>query len=134
MKFTNENGMSIELTQTEFALIKEASEQVENCTRVVSSFLTNESITWIVNEYGELGVRIANKNLYLYKGESYTCDIFEQEGKPDRPMRWRKVEKREFGEVCYPNVFHTDKVNEMDEAEARAYRSTYNAEFDWQEG
>ncbi len=51
---------------------------------------------WIVNNAAELGVKVGNRFFFLYKGHSieYTED--------DGPMRWRPVEKREFGECCHP--------------------------------
>lgn len=95
--------------------------------------LTNDDVKWVVNEYGELGVRIHGKNYYLYKGESYTCDIFEScDGSGEqRPMRWRPVEKREFGEVCLPlESRHADfSTNEKQ----RKYFESYNFMRDWQE-
>lgn len=50
---------------------------------------------WIVNELGELGVRIEGQNYYLYKGENYQASEHED----GRPLQWRRVEKREFGEL-----------------------------------
>lgn len=65
---------------------------------------------WIVNDLGELGVRIGQRFFFLYKGDNIDY------GDPDigthvngvvvhddgTPMKWRMVGKREFGETCLP--------------------------------
>lgn len=58
---------------------------------------------WIVNDSGELGVKIGNRFLFLYKGFS----LEYKSGKHDDglPMFWRHVRKREFGECCHPLDF-----------------------------
>ena len=48
---------------------------------------------WVVNSFGELGVQVNGRLFFLYKGES-----LEYESDRDSPTRYRKVEKREFGE------------------------------------
>lgn len=50
-----------------------------------------KDVEWIVNDMGELGVKINDQFFFLYKGYSY------RDGK-----KWRHVFKREFGEICYP--------------------------------
>jgi hypothetical protein len=59
-----------------------------------STTATNDILhfRWIVNEKGEIGVRINDINYYGYKGESF---VYDCEG--EKP-RWRYVEKRECGE------------------------------------
>lgn len=61
---------------------------------------------WIVNDIGELGVRIGVKNFYLYKGESlqYVED----------PPRWRPVGKREFGECCHRPAYSEAEYSDND--------------------
>lgn len=63
---------------------------------------------WIVNDLNELGVQVNGRFFFLYKGENleYGSDHLHDatcgpalEGKP---MRYRPVYKREFGEVCRP--------------------------------
>jgi len=72
---------------------------------------------WIVNEYGELGVRVDGVNYYLYKGESLRDD--------DKP--WRAVEKREFGEVCRPHI-----VREfMTTSEEDKCLKEWTSQYDW---
>ena len=58
---------------------------------------------WIVNDQGELGVRIGDKFYFLYKGESivYNPPLHED----GTPMLFRRVGKREFGETCQPFRF-----------------------------
>lgn len=53
--------------------------------------ISMDDIQWIVNDLGELGVKIGENFAFLYKGYSY------RGGK-----RWRPVGKREFGETCKP--------------------------------
>lgn len=53
--------------------------------------IKKEEVQWVVNEMGELGVKIKDQFFFLYKGESY------QGGD-----KWRHVFKREFGETCFP--------------------------------
>lgn len=54
---------------------------------------------WIVNDLGELGVRVGDRFFFLYKGEN-----IEYEGKHDdgSTMLYRPVGKREFGETALP--------------------------------
>jgi hypothetical protein len=62
--------------------------------------MTGEQVQWITNDNGELGVKIGEQFFFLYKG----CSLVYEEGKHDdgRPMMWRNVGKREFGECAYP--------------------------------
>ena len=55
---------------------------------------------WIVNDNGELGVKVGDRFFFLYKGESFEYkDATHDDG---TPMRYRVVGKREFGETCWP--------------------------------
>lgn len=54
---------------------------------------------WIVNDLGELGVKIRDRFFFLYKGGNIEYDGEHDEG--DR-MKYRMVGKREFGETCWP--------------------------------
>jgi hypothetical protein len=55
---------------------------------------------WIINDLGELGVKIEERCFFLYKGDN----LEYESGKHDdgTPMMYRIVGKREFGEVCRP--------------------------------
>lgn len=55
---------------------------------------------WIINNIGELGVKVGSRFYFLYKGYSLE---YKDDGGP--PMKWRPVYKREFGEVCHPPSF-----------------------------
>lgn len=65
---------------------------------------------WIVNDIGELGVKVGTRFFFLYKGESLE---YGKEGGADgiathedgTPMKYRIVGKREFGETCHPIKF-----------------------------
>lgn len=61
--------------------------------------LSAEEVEWVVNDIGELGVRIGGRSFYLYKGHSLVYNDFHDDGSP---MLERLVAKREFGEVCHP--------------------------------
>lgn len=56
---------------------------------------------WIVNSYGELGVKVGERFFFLYKGDNieYENATHDDDG---TPMRYRVVGKREFGETCWP--------------------------------
>jgi hypothetical protein len=64
---------------------------------------------WIVNDLGELGVKIGERFFFLYKGENIE---YGSDGKgpvalhdDGTPMKYRLVGKREFGETCQPVAF-----------------------------
>lgn len=64
-----------------------------------------DSVKWIVNDNAELGVMVDGVAHFLYKGES----LVYKDGKHDngKPMHFRPVLKREFGECCHP-INHDD--------------------------
>ena len=67
--------------------------------------LTEDDVEWVVNDNAELGVKIGAQFFFLYKGESLVYrDVLHDDG---RPMQWRPVKKREFGECCHP-INHAD--------------------------
>jgi hypothetical protein len=62
-----------------------------------------DSIEWIVNDSGELGVRVNGRCFFQYKGRSIEYNGFHDDG---TPMMVRRIGKREFGESCYPLQFN----------------------------
>lgn len=70
----------------------------------LASKLTKHDVEWIVNEEGELGVKIGNRKFICYKGES-----LEYQDESDSPKYYRSVEKREFGETIRKDDFTIDK-------------------------
>jgi hypothetical protein len=62
---------------------------------------------WIVNDLGELGVKVGSRFFFLYKGDNieYGADC-DRDGvalhDDGTQMKYRIVGKREFGEVCWP--------------------------------
>ena len=60
--------------------------------------LSPEDVEWVVNDTGELGVKIGSNIFFLYKGESlrYSQPTHED----GTPRMYRRVEKWEFGESC----------------------------------
>lgn len=77
-----------------------------------SSALHKDQVEWVVNDNAELGVKIGNQFFWLYKGHSlvYGDSDFPMKEEDDgvckhddgKPMHWRPVFKREFGECCHP--------------------------------
>jgi hypothetical protein len=61
---------------------------------------------WVVNDMGELGVKIGDRFFFLYKGKSLEYDD------PNMAIQWRPVEKREFGECCHPVETHAKAAYE----------------------
>lgn len=59
------------------------------------SELTTDDVEWVINDFGELGVKIGNKFFFLYKGQSYQC-----------MDQYRPVMKREFGECCHSDEYY----------------------------
>lgn len=56
-----------------------------------------KEVQWVVNELGELGVRIDGRSFFMWRGESL---VYESE--PDSPKQQRLIGKWEFGERCRP--------------------------------
>lgn len=59
-----------------------------------------DDVLWVVNDMGELGVKVFGRCFFLYKGHSleYT-DGTHDDG---APILYREVGKREFGETVWP--------------------------------
>jgi hypothetical protein len=75
--------------------------------------LTDDDVEWVVNNRGELGVKIGNKMFFLYKGESLS---YKHDNDHELPMLYRRVNKREFGETCKPDG-HRDDVEYLVEGD-----------------
>lgn len=65
--------------------------------KLLSRFLNEGDVQWVVNDIAELGVSIGSKQFFLYKGQSYVGG-----------RKYRRVGKREFGETQHPNLFYRD--------------------------
>jgi len=87
--------------------------------------IEDSDVEWVVNQCGELGVRIGGQNFYLYKGNSLSYskdpDTDDINVTGNDPRKWRKVEKREFGETCHR--VGTDGQSLLDRYN--------NSNFDW---
>lgn len=57
---------------------------------------------WVVNSYGELGVYAGGEYQFLYKGDSIVYNH------KDVDLKFRPVQKREFGETCTVHDHVTD--------------------------
>ncbi|MCA9366982.1 hypothetical protein KC887_01810 [Candidatus Kaiserbacteria bacterium] len=84
--------------------------------------LPAEEVRWVVNNLGELGVRVGDTSYYLYKGESI---IYTQPNDDGTTMMERSVLKREFGEVCRPHGW-------ADELGYGSYTTNYDSS-DWRQ-
>ena len=64
---------------------------------------------WIVNDMGELGVKIGSRCFFLYKGGNieYENGLHED----GNPILYRIVGKREFGETCQPDAYYSKGYN-----------------------
>lgn len=73
--------------------------------------LLEDDVEWVVNDIAELGVKIGNQFFWCYKGASFVYDGHEHNGVAlhdnGRPIYWRPVFKREFGE-CITPINHAD--------------------------
>lgn len=90
-------------------------EVLDRALRTRSAALVRPSVepVWIVNDLGELGVKVGDRFFFLYKGDNIVyeegiCDVrdgvaLHEDG---TPMHYRIVGKREFGEVCRPAAFY----------------------------
>lgn len=78
---------------------------------------------WIVNEMGELGVKIGDHCFFLYKGESVEYNPTYDDNGVTKEHKYRKVGKREFGEVQHPRDYY-------DKDGASQYRNGYDAGVD----
>lgn len=103
--------------------------------------LEDKDVEWVVNNLGELGVKIGNQFFFLYKGESLVYDTQDSE-EPD--YMYRKVNKREFGETnVAPDLVtkidaaasHLDWRRAIDHPELirtnKEQLSKWAAQFDW---
>lgn len=61
-------------------------------------------LEWIVNDAGELGVKVGNRVGFLYKG--YTIEY----GDDGDIKHYREVYKREFGECCISPLKQNDHL------------------------
>jgi len=64
----------------------------------------SDDVKWVVNDLGELGVEVFGRVFFLYKGGSleYEDGLHSDEGNEGKPVLYRPVGKREFGECCHP--------------------------------
>jgi hypothetical protein len=77
--------------------------------------MSKESVKWVVNDLGELGVYVNGRYFFLYKGDNIkygadtdtVCDgvALHDDG---TPMMVRPVGKREFGETCMSGLSDGD--------------------------
>ena len=85
---------------------------------------------WVVNEYGELGIKIGDRIGYLYKG--YFIEYTPEIRGTDEAPRWRHVYKREFGEVCHGHGWWDRRTGQLSEW-ARDFKNSDSPENPWQD-
>ncbi|MDK8188432.1 MULTISPECIES: hypothetical protein [Sphingomonas] len=85
------------MTNTDAKIMREAGMTED----AMDQYEQAEKVQWIVNDIAELGVLVDGVAYFLYKGHSliYADPVHEETGKP---MRYRLVGKREFGECAHP--------------------------------
>jgi hypothetical protein len=86
-------------------------------------------VQWIVNDMGELGVKIGDQFFFLYRGKSVAFGFCTHDD--ETPIMYRPVGKEEFGETMVVKAHQgmdeqdrfTDPVPDRDEQD--------NPEFQW---
>jgi hypothetical protein len=96
-------------------------------SRTADLHLEEGNVEWVVNDIGELGVKIGNQFFFLYKGRS----LVYGDRDPGPTMRWRLVYKREFGEVCHPPPKTQYSFDRGELNQDGTY--TFGNEEDWQD-
>ncbi len=93
--------------------------------------LVADNVEWVVNDIGELGVKIGERFFFLYKGCSLEYDGLhdEDEDGNQKPMRWRHVYKREFGECCHP----IEELKAHGKTTLRDFPNAYGSPEDWKD-
>jgi len=107
--------------------------------RAIEKYRTLQEVDeplWVVNNIGELGVRVGARFFFLYKGESIEYkegDNVREEGygRDAIPLKWRKVNKREFGEVQHPEGWYERQMYK-DEEYLPPIPNATKAEEHWQ--
>ena len=90
---------------------------------------------WIVNDMGELGVEVSGRCWFMYKGRS----LEYEDGQHDsgKPILYRHVGKREFGETVWPWKWHLAGRSEDSYNEECVYHAGLsdgppnNPDYDW---
>ncbi len=94
--------------------------------------LDGESVdepNWIVNDAGELGVEIHGRCFFLYKGHSLEYSGLAEDG-DESILRYRPVEKREFGECCHPVPWNMPGWADRAGGES-AVKKEWAEQYDW---
>ena len=87
------------------ATLEESLAELSRTEHEAPTSSLQDTLTWVVNDMGELGVEINGQVLFCYKGESLSyanCPFYED----GSPILYRKVGKREFGETVWPLAWH----------------------------
>ena len=90
---------------------------------VLAKLLRDHDVRWVVNPFEELGVRIGTRNFFLHKGESlsYGSEVAE----------YRRVGKREFGEVCKSPLWRNPETGDVYRDDTKRYVDTTDFPQEW---
>lgn len=101
MAIQSDAEVSLFRRQQELVLLeKEEARRQRERIPGLAKLLVKDDVEWVVNDNGELGVKIGNRFFFLYKGGS--LEYREGRHNDGDPILWRPVYKREFGECCHP--------------------------------
>lgn len=91
--------------------------------------LSSNQVEWVVNDLAELGVKIKDQFFWLYKGRSLVYSSPNEDNDPPKPIMWRYVHKREFGECCHPiNYSDPTMVGTVDVNDGEAWKAVPGTE------
>jgi hypothetical protein len=82
--------------------------------------IPDECVEWVVNDLGELGVKVGQQFFFLYKGRSYRGGD-----------KWRYVGKREFGETCQSPIGDSGEIKNQYEHDSRILEGTGWGVLSW---
>lgn len=92
--------------------------------------LSEDDVEWIVNDMGELGVRVGGQCFFCYKGRSLNY----KDAKHDNgyPILHRNVGKREFGETVWPLAWVVRGTSEARYTQELSFIPLDNPKYKWQ--
>lgn len=100
-------------------------------TTLQQPVLFPEDVEWIVNDYGELGVKIQGQCFFLYRGKSF--EYGDAKHPDDSPIRYRKVGQLEFGEGPRPDGWKPRDEYDLFTEPVPDRNERDNPEYQWQQ-
>lgn len=77
-------------------------DSIKRFLRWLAGPIPAEEVLWVVNDLGELGVRIGRTSYFLWCGKSFVYKDTHEDG---QVMQQRLIRRREFGDACHPLGF-----------------------------